>query len=45
LRNARLLKSLPDGEYIEKAKELQLTPLGNLLMESKMSKKGSDRNC
>lgn len=39
LRNAGLLKSLPDGEYIEKAKELQLTPLGNLLMESKMSKK------
>jgi hypothetical protein len=39
LRNAGLMMSLPDGEYIEEAEEFKLTPLGKLLMESKMSEK------
>ena len=39
IRNAGPLMSLPDGEYIEEAEELDLTPLGKLLIESKTASK------
>lgn len=35
VRNAGLLKTLPDGQYIEQATEMVLSPLGRLLMDAR----------
>jgi len=38
VRNAGLIMTLPDGEYIEQAKEIAMTPLGELLMQAKQKR-------
>lgn len=35
IRNAGLVMSVPDGQYIEQATDLILTPLGTLLLDAK----------
>lgn len=35
IRNAGIIKTLPEGEYIESAEYLVLTPLGKLLMKAR----------